>query len=84
MQWRSKKKGLEVTYKKTEEFNIPEELTQVLKEDKEFKKAFEALTPGRQRGYYLHFAAPKQSATRLARIERCKLQIYKGKGHNER
>jgi uncharacterized protein YdeI (YjbR/CyaY-like superfamily) len=44
------------------------------------KTAFNALTPGRQRGYLLYFAAPKQSKTRESRVEKCKPQILKGKG----
>ncbi len=51
-----------------------------LAESPDLKAAFEALTPGRQRGYLLYFSAPKQSKTREARIEKSKAQILKGKG----
>ncbi|MEQ9166300.1 MAG: YdeI/OmpD-associated family protein, partial [Fulvivirga sp.] len=78
------KKGLEVTYKKTAEFNIPEEFQKVLDEMADVKAAFEALTPGRQRGYLLHFSQPKQSKTRESRIEKCIPLIFEGKGWNER
>jgi uncharacterized protein YdeI (YjbR/CyaY-like superfamily) len=78
------KKGLKVEFKKTSEFDMPEELEEKLAEDPEFKEAFEALTPGRQRGYILHFSGAKQSKTRIARIERCVPKIFEGKGHNER
>jgi uncharacterized protein YdeI (YjbR/CyaY-like superfamily) len=44
------------------------------------KAAFHALTPGRQRGYLLHFSSAKQSKTREARIEKCMPQILDGKG----
>jgi uncharacterized protein YdeI (YjbR/CyaY-like superfamily) len=74
------KSGLEVTYKKTSEFKMPEELQRKLREVPSFKTAFEALTPGRQRGYILYFAAPKQSSTRESRIEKCMDQILDGKG----
>ncbi|MEQ8242003.1 YdeI family protein [Fulvivirga sp.] len=77
------KAGLEVTYKKTAEFNIPEEFQKVLDEMADVKAAFEALTPGRQRGYLLHFSQPKQSKTRESRIEKCIPLIFEGKGWNE-
>jgi uncharacterized protein YdeI (YjbR/CyaY-like superfamily) len=77
------KSGSEVTFKKTAEFKMPEELQNKLKQIPAFKKAFEALTPGRQRGYLLYFSAAKQSATREARVEKCLPQILQGKGLND-
>jgi len=77
------KAGLEVNYKKTSEFPVAEELQNKLNEIPAFKKAFKALTPGRQRAYLLYFAAPKQSKTREARIEKCMPQILKGQGLND-
>lgn len=74
------KAGLKVTLKKTTEYKIPEEFQTKLNKNSALKKAFEALTPGRQRAYLLHFAAPKQSKTRESRIEKCIPQILKGKG----
>ena len=78
------KAGLEVSFKKTTEFIIPEELQQKLDEIPALKTAFETLTPGRQRAYILHFSEPKQSKTREARIEKCIPQIMNGKGLNDR
>jgi uncharacterized protein YdeI (YjbR/CyaY-like superfamily) len=78
------KAGLEVKYKETSEFTMPEELKNKLSEMPAFKKAFESLTPGRQRGYLLHFSAPKQSKTRESRIEKCMQRIFDGKGFDER
>jgi uncharacterized protein YdeI (YjbR/CyaY-like superfamily) len=75
-----KKSGVEVTLKKTSEFKMPEEFQNKLKQMPALKKAFQALTPGRQRGYLLYFGAAKQSATREARVEKCMPQILKGKG----
>jgi len=75
--------GLKVELKKTSEFNMPDEFRQVLDEYIELKTAFEALTPGRQRGYLLHFSQPKQSKTRESRIEKCIPQILEGKGLND-
>ncbi len=75
--------GLKVPLKKTPEFAMPEEFQQQLAENPALKSAFEALTPGRQRAYLLHFAAPKQSATRVARIEKSMPQILEGKGLND-
>jgi uncharacterized protein YdeI (YjbR/CyaY-like superfamily) len=46
--------------------------------------AFDALTPGRQRGYVLHFTGAKQSKTRTARIEECIPKILAGKGMQNR
>src|SRR6476620_1358391 len=77
------KAGLEVDYKKTSEFAIPEEFQNRLDESPPLKTAFDALTPGRQRGYMLYFSAAKQSKTREARVEKCLLQILKGKGLND-
>jgi uncharacterized protein YdeI (YjbR/CyaY-like superfamily) len=72
--------GLKVKLKKAEEFPIPEEFKLRLDKKPALKKAFYALTPGRQRGYLLHFAAPKQSRTREARIDKCTPMIMQGKG----
>ena len=78
------KAGLKVDFKKTTEFNMPEEFQNKLDELPALKSAFEALTPGRQRAYLLYFSAPKQSATRVARIEKYMPQILNGKGLNDR
>ena len=74
------KAGLDVEFKTTTAYTVPEELQQKLHEDSLFKTAFEALTPGRQRAYILHFAEPKQSQTRTARIEKQTQRILNGKG----
>jgi uncharacterized protein YdeI (YjbR/CyaY-like superfamily) len=75
--------GLEVDYKKTSEFVIPEEFQNRLDESPALKTAFDSLTPGRQRGYILYFSAAKQSKTRESRVEKCVQQIFKGKGLND-
>jgi len=77
------KAGLEVEFKKTSEFNIPEEFQNKLDQDPALRSAFNSLTPGRQRGYLLYFSAPKQSKTREARIEKYEQQILIGKGLND-
>lgn len=77
------KAGLKITAKKTEDFNFPEELTQKFNENAEFKTAFEALTPGRQRGYLLHFSGAKQAQTKVARIEKNIKRIFDGYGLND-
>ena len=77
------KSGLKIVHKKTEEYPVPEELRRRWNEDAAFKRAFEALTPGRQRGYLFYFAQPKQSKTREARIEKYRSHILKGKGWND-
>ncbi len=76
------KAGLKVTLKKTSEFIIPEELQKKLsaKGGPALKAAFDALTPGRQRGYIFYFSQPKQSKTRAARVEKYMQQILNGKG----
>ncbi|MCK1983072.1 MULTISPECIES: YdeI/OmpD-associated family protein [Peribacillus] len=73
------KAGLEVDFKKTE-FTIPEELQNKFDAIPALKTAFEALTPGRQRAYILHFSQPKQSKTRESRVEKCMQNILNGKG----
>jgi uncharacterized protein YdeI (YjbR/CyaY-like superfamily) len=75
--------GLKVAMKKHEDYVIPEELQQKLDEMPKFKAAFEALTPGRQRGYMFHIGQPKQAKTRAARVEKCMARIFEGKGFNE-
>ena len=77
------KAGLKVDYKKTSEFNMPEEFRKKLDAMPALKTAFEALTPGRQRGYLLYFSAAKQSQTRESRIEKCMDRIFDGKGLND-
>ena len=74
------KAGLEVKFKRTTDFIIPEEFQKKLDKSRPLKSAFEALTPGRQGGYILYFSAPKQSKTRESRIEKYAQQILKGKG----
>ncbi len=77
------KAGLRVNLKKTVEYKIPEEFQKQLDKKPALKKAFKVLTPGRQRGYLLHFSAPKQSKTRESRVEKCMQQILDGKGLND-
>ncbi len=78
------KAGLRITPRRTSDFPVPEELTERFRKDPRFKRAFDALTPGRQRGYLYHFATARQSATRAARIEKAMSAIYEGKGFLER
>lgn len=75
--------GLEVNFKKSTEFAIPEELQNRFNKMLALKNAFEALTPGRQRAYILYFSAPKQSKTRESRVEKYIKQILDGKGLND-
>jgi len=74
------KAGLQVKLKKTSDFKMPEEFQIKLNKNKALKKAFDALTPGRQRAYIFYFSQPKQSKTREARIEKYMQQILEGKG----
>lgn len=74
------KAGLKVPMKKATEFKMPEEFQLKLKQIPALKKAFEALTPGRQRRYLLYFSSAKQAATREARIEKYMKHILDGKG----
>jgi uncharacterized protein YdeI (YjbR/CyaY-like superfamily) len=78
------KAGLRMKPKRTSELPVPEELSERFRRDPRFKRAFEALTPGRQRSYLYHFAAAKQSATRTARIEKAMAAIFEGRGFLER
>jgi uncharacterized protein YdeI (YjbR/CyaY-like superfamily) len=74
------KAGLKVNFKETSEFTVPEEFQNKLNDSAALKKAFRALTPGRQRAYLLYFSTPKQSKTRESRIEKSTPQILAGKG----
>jgi uncharacterized protein YdeI (YjbR/CyaY-like superfamily) len=78
------KAGLRIKKRSTADFPVPEELMKRLRRDPRFKRAFEALTPGRQRSYLYHFAAAKQSATRVARIDKAMPAIFEGRGFLER
>jgi uncharacterized protein YdeI (YjbR/CyaY-like superfamily) len=80
----AEKAGLKVNYKEPAEYKIAEEFQNELDQNPALKKAFEALTRGRQRAYLLYFSAPKQSKTRLARVEKYGQQILNGKGLNDR
>jgi uncharacterized protein YdeI (YjbR/CyaY-like superfamily) len=75
--------GLKVKMKKTEELMIPDEFQKKLDAMPALKKAFSALTPGRQRGYIYHFSQPKLSSTREARVEKSISLILAGKGLND-
>jgi uncharacterized protein YdeI (YjbR/CyaY-like superfamily) len=77
------KTGLKVNLKRTAEFIVPEEFQKKLDKIPALKTAFEALTPGRQRGYLLYFSQPKQSKTRVSRIEKMMPAILNGKGLND-
>ena len=78
------KAGLNVEHKKTADYKIPEEFQNALENIPGLKNAFEALTPGRQRAYILHFSQPKQSQTRTARVEKHIQHILDGKGLSDR
>jgi len=78
------KAGLRMKPKTTADYPVPEELTARFRQDPRFKRAFEALTPGRQRGYLYHFAAAKQPATRMTRIDKAMPAIFAGRGFLER
>ena len=77
------KAGLKVELKRTDQFPMPEEFRKKLDKTPALKNAFFELTPGRQRGYLLHFAAAKQPKTRESRIEKSISQILSGKGLND-
>jgi len=78
------KEGRSVDFKAKRELELPPELTQIMRKDRKLAKAFQALTPGRQRGYVMHFTAAKQSQTRTARIEKSIPKILAGVGLNDR
>jgi uncharacterized protein YdeI (YjbR/CyaY-like superfamily) len=74
------KSGAKVPMKTVAQFEVPEEFQERLDKDPKLAKAFHALTPGRQKGYLLHFAGAKQSATRTARVDKHAPRILKGLG----
>lgn len=75
--------GLKVKLKRHSDYHIPQELQKKLDQMPALKAAFEALTPGRQRGYMFHIAKPKQVRTRESRVESCMQRILDGKGLND-
>lgn len=77
------KSGLKIEFKDTSQYEFPDELVAMFEDDPAFEAAFEALTPGRQRGYLLHFTGAKQSATRQRRIEKSMAKIFEGKGFHD-
>jgi uncharacterized protein YdeI (YjbR/CyaY-like superfamily) len=72
--------GAKVTMKSVAQFDVPQEFQQRLDDDAQLAEAWHALTPGRQKGYLLHFSGAKQSSTRSARVERHTPRILKGLG----
>lgn len=78
------KAGLKVDFKKTTAFTLPSEFQNKLDENPALKRAFEALTPGRQNAYLLHFSTAKQSKTRKVRVEKWISQILDGKGMDDK
>ncbi|MCU0434342.1 MAG: YdeI/OmpD-associated family protein [Bacteroidia bacterium] len=76
----AEKSGEKIVRKKTTDFLLAAEFAARLNTDKVLKKAFETLTPGRQRAYLLHFSSAKQVETRVKRIEKCIPLILQGKG----
>jgi uncharacterized protein YdeI (YjbR/CyaY-like superfamily) len=79
----AEKSGAKIEYKQTEDFDLAPEFAARLRSTPSLKAAFDALTPGRQRGYLLYFAGAKQSETRAARVEKCAPAIHAGKGLND-
>lgn len=77
------KSGKQVVFKKDIE-PVPVELEEKFRQNPALRAAFEALTKGRQRGYILHFSAPKQAKTRLSRIEKCTEKILRGEGLHDK
>lgn len=79
----AERSGLKVEFR-NDDLDYPEELLARFEVDPQLQEAFEALTPGRRRGYILHFSNAKQSATRVARIDKCAARIVEGKGLHDR
>ncbi|NVK83432.1 MAG: YdeI/OmpD-associated family protein, partial [Cytophagia bacterium] len=80
----AEKAGLKVEFKAKDVLEYPGELLAKFEEQPDLKTAFEALTPGRKRGYIIHFTQPKQAQTRVSRIEKCIAKIMEGKGFFDR
>ncbi|WP_028671901.1 YdeI/OmpD-associated family protein [Saccharospirillum impatiens] len=77
------KAGLRVDFKTAADYVVPIELQRAMDSDSALRDAFAALTPGRQRSYYLHIGGAKQAKTREARVDKCRNKIFDGKGFNE-
>jgi len=81
---KNEREGLKVPSRSVSDFEMAEEFQKFLDQDPALNAAFEALTPGRQKAYLLHFAQPKQSKTRISRVEKCIPKIMDGIGLNDR
>jgi uncharacterized protein YdeI (YjbR/CyaY-like superfamily) len=77
------KSGAKIKMKSVAQFEVPDEFRKRLDDDPKLAAAFRALTPGRQKGYLLHFAGAKQSATRAARVQKQAPRILRGLGLND-
>lgn len=77
------KSGQKVDFTEDRELDVPAEFQASLDSNPALSAAFEALTPGRQRAYLLHFSGAKQSSTRQARVEKYVERILAGKGIND-
>jgi uncharacterized protein YdeI (YjbR/CyaY-like superfamily) len=77
------KRGIKFKPEK-KEVALPEELQAALQKNPKLKKAFDALTPGRQRSHIIHISGAKQADTRVRRVEKCAEDILEGRGFNER
>jgi len=77
------KSGMKIQLKKASDYPVPEEFQKILQENSTVKKAFNSLTPGRQKGYLFYFSQAKQSKTRESRIEKYIPKILAGKGLND-
>ena len=78
------KSGAKIDFSAKQEPEFPDELYQLFDQNPKLKEAFEVLTPGRKRGYAIHFSQPKQAKTRISRIEKCIPKIMAGKGFQDR
>jgi uncharacterized protein YdeI (YjbR/CyaY-like superfamily) len=77
------KQGAQITFKKPDEYPIPDEFQARIDADPALKEAFYRLTPGRRRSYLLHFGQAKQQVTRESRISKYIPKILMGKGMDD-
>lgn len=81
---RIEKSGKKVPMKETEDYEMPVELQAKLDEMPELEKAFNQLTPGRQRQYMYFIGQGKRASTRENRVLKYIDHILNGKGMNDK
>ena len=80
----NQKEGKEIKPVKAKKTEVPGELKAAFSEDPGLKKAFNDLTPGRQREYCEYIMEAKRAATKQSRLKKIMPMIKKGGGLHDK